>query len=187
SSFIQDQRITIWYSVPMVLTLLQARGKLEERDLSALRWVLFAGKVFPTKHLRTLMEKLSHPRYANLYGPTETNVCAFYEVESLSPEQSAPIPIGKACSDAELIAIDAEGRKVSAPGEEGVLYARGQTVMQGYYGRPAESDACFIRNPFAVGREEKLYCTGDWVTIDEKGNYLFIGRKDHLIKTRGYR
>jgi len=29
SSFIQDQRITVWYSVPMVLSLLQLRGKLE--------------------------------------------------------------------------------------------------------------------------------------------------------------
>ena len=62
------------------LALLQARGRLEERDLAALRWVLFAGEVFPTKHPRTLMEKLPHLRYANLYGPTETNVCAYHEV-----------------------------------------------------------------------------------------------------------
>ena len=187
SSFIQDQRITIWYSVPMVLTLLQARGKLEERDLSALRWVLFAGEVFPTKHLRTLMEKLSHPRYANLYGPTETNVCAYYEVEPLSPEETAPIPIGKACVNTDLIPISADGERVVTTNKEGLLYARGSTVMQGYYGRPEASAACFIPNPFASGREEKLYCTGDWVTLDEKGNYLFVGRKDHMIKTRGYR
>ena len=187
SSFIQDQKITIWYSVPMVLTLLQARGKLEERDLKSLRWVLFAGEVFPTKHLRALMEKLPHPRYANLYGPTETNVCAYYEVESLSPEQTAPIPIGKACANTELIAIDGEGNRLTGPGKEGLLYARGSTVMQGYYGRPENTAACFIPNPLAVGREEKLYCTGDWVTLDESGNYLFVGRKDHMIKTRGYR
>jgi amino acid adenylation domain-containing protein len=187
SSFIQDQRITVWYSVPMVLTLLQSRGKLEERDLSALRLVLFAGEVFPTKHLRALMQKLTHPRYTNLYGPTETNVCAYYEVDPISPEESAPIPIGRACANTDLVAIDAEGRKVTAPGKEGLLYARGSIVMQGYYGRPKESAACFIRNPFAPGREENLYCTGDWVTLDEKGNYLFVGRKDHMIKTRGYR
>ncbi|MDQ3414298.1 MAG: amino acid adenylation domain-containing protein [Verrucomicrobiota bacterium] len=187
SAFIQDQKITVWYSVPMVLTQLQARGKLEERDLSALRIVLFAGEVFPTKHLRALMEKLPHPRYANLYGPTETNVCAYYEVEPLSPEQTAAIPIGKACANTELIAISAEGNRVTTPGEEGLLYARGSTVMQGYYGRPENTAASFIPNPFAFGREEKLYCTGDWVTLDEKGNYLFIGRKDHMIKTRGYR
>ena len=187
SSFMQDQRITVWYSVPMVLTLLQARGKLEARDLSALRWVLFAGEVFPTKHLRALMEKLPHPRYANLYGPTETNVCAYYEVEPLSPELTAPIPIGKACANTDLIPINAEGKRVVTIDEEGLLYARGSTVMQGYYGRPEASAACFIPNPFAAGREEKLYCTGDWVTLDEKGNYLFVGRKDHMIKTRGYR
>jgi amino acid adenylation domain-containing protein len=187
SSFIQDQQITVWYSVPMVLTLLLSRGRLEERDLSALRLVLFAGEVFPTKHLRALMQKLPHPRYANLYGPTETNVCAYYEVEPIAPEQSAPIPIGKACSNTDLVAIDANGRKITEPGTEGLLYARGSIVMQGYFGRPKETAAGFIRNPFAVGREENLYCTGDWVTLDEKGNYLFVGRKDHMIKTRGYR
>ena len=169
SSFIQDQRITIWYSVPMVLTLLQARGKLEERDLSALRWVLFAGEVFPTKHLRTLMEKLPHPRYANLYGPTETNVCAYYEVEPLSPEETAPIPIGKACANTDLIPISADGKRVVTTNEEGLLYARGSTVMQGYYGRAEASAACFIPNPFAAGREEKLYCTGDWVDSRREG------------------
>src|SRR5438477_8780773 len=187
SSFIQDQRITVWYSVRMVLRLLESRGKLEQRDLSALRLVLFAGEVFPTKHLRALMQKLPHPKYANLYGPTETNVCAYYEVGPIAPDQSAPIPIGKACANTDLIAIDANGRKITSPGQEGLLYARGSIVMQGYYGRPKESAACFIRNPFAAGREENLYCTGDWVTLDEKGNYLFVGRKDHMIKTRGYR
>jgi L-proline---[L-prolyl-carrier protein] ligase len=49
SSFTQDQKITVWYSVRMVLPLLQGGGRLEERDLAALRWVLFAGEVFPTK------------------------------------------------------------------------------------------------------------------------------------------
>jgi amino acid adenylation domain-containing protein len=187
SAFIQEQGITVWYSVPMVLNLLQARGKLQDRDLSALRLVLFAGEVFPTKHLRALMEKLPHPRYANLYGPTETNVCAYYEVEPLTEADSAPIPIGKACANTELIAIDSAGQRVTRIGQEGLLYARGSTVMQGYYGRLEASRECFILNPFAAGREEKLYCTGDWVTLNDKGEYLFLGRRDHMIKTRGYR
>ncbi len=187
AKFIEQQKITIWYSVPMVLMQLLARGKLEERDFSSLRWVLFAGEVFPTKHLRALMEKLPAPGYANLYGPTETNVCAWYEVKSLAPDATAPIPIGRACSNTELIAIDDSGMPVIAPGREGLLYARGSTVMQGYYGRPENTAASFIPHPFSGGREELLYCTGDWVTLDEEGNYLFVGRKDHMIKTRGYR
>jgi L-proline---[L-prolyl-carrier protein] ligase len=81
------------------------------------------------------MERLPHPRYANLYRPTETNVCAYYEVEPLSLEQTAAIPIGKACANTDLIPINAEGKRVTIT-EEGLLYARGSTVMQGYYGRP---------------------------------------------------
>src|SRR5436190_12908060 len=122
SSFIQDQRITVWYSVPMVLRLLESRGKLEQRDLSGLRLVLFAGEVFPTKHLRALMQKLPHPKYANLYGPTETNVCAYYRVQPIASEDSAPIPIGKACANTDLIAIDADGGRVTERSKEGLLY-----------------------------------------------------------------
>jgi len=187
SSFIQSQGITVWYSVPMVLTMLTTHGKLHERDLNRLRLVLFAGEVFPIKHLRNLRRMLPKPRMANLYGPTETNVCTWYEVGQIPESQTTPIPIGKACANMAVIAIDDAGRRVLAPGEEGLLYARGSNVMQGYYGRQSESAACFISNPFASGRDEKLYCTGDWVTIDEQGDFLLIGRKDHMIKTRGYR
>jgi len=187
SSFIQNQGITVWYSVPMVLTMLSTRGKLHERDLSRLRLVLFAGEVFPIKHLRNLRRILPQPRMANLYGPTETNVCTWYEVGQIPENQTTPVPIGKACANMAVMAIDEAGRPVLAPGKEGLLYVRGSNVMQGYYGRPSESAACFIINPFASGRDEKLYCTGDWVTIDDKGDFLLIGRKDHMIKTRGYR
>jgi len=160
SSFTQDQKITVWYSVPMVLALLQAGGRLEERDLGALRWVLFAGEVLPTKHLRTLMERLPHPRYANLYGPTETNVCAYYEVEPLSLEQTAPIPIGKACANTDLIPINAEGKRVVTTNEEGLLYARGSTVMQGYYGRPEALRSVFHPQPLYRGPRQPTMGAG---------------------------
>jgi acyl-CoA synthetase (AMP-forming)/AMP-acid ligase II len=78
------------------------------------------------------MKKLPHLRYANLYGPTETSVCAYHEVEPLSPEQTAPIPIGKACTNTDLIPINTEGKRVVTTNEEGVLCARGSTVMQSY-------------------------------------------------------
>ena len=187
SSFIQNQRITVWSSVPMVLTMLATHGKLHDRDLSRLRLVLFAGEVFPIKHLRNLRRMLPQPRMANLYGPTETNVCTWYEVGQIPENQTTPVPIGKACANMAVIAIDEAGTPVLEPGQEGLLYGRGSNVMQGYYGRPSESAACFISNPFVSGRDEKLYCTGDWVTIDENGDFLLIGRKDHMIKTRGYR
>ena len=60
SKWIQDEKITVWYSVPFALIQLMQRGKLSEKNLSSLRWVLFAGEPFPTKHLRELMKIISH-------------------------------------------------------------------------------------------------------------------------------
>jgi acyl-coenzyme A synthetase/AMP-(fatty) acid ligase len=187
ADLIESERITVWYSVPSVLTLLLTRGKLAARDLGSLRWVLFAGEVFPVKYLRELMNALPHARYANLYGPTETNVVTWYEVPALDPTRTEPIPIGKACANTDCLAIGEDGALVSQPGEEGLLYVRGSTVMHGYFGRPDETEAAFAANPFAVGGEDSLYCTGDWVSVDEDGNYLFLGRRDHMVKSGGYR
>jgi amino acid adenylation domain-containing protein len=187
AQLIEEHRLTVWYSVPSVLTLLLTHGKLDARSFSSLRLVLFAGEVFPVKYLRQLMKVVPHPRYFNLYGPTETNVCTYYEVASVPAEETSSIPIGRACANSDVFALDENGHKIDAPGREGLLYARGSTVMQGYFGRPKETQAAFSNNPFATGRDEKIYCTGDWVSMDHEGNFLFLGRKDHMVKTRGYR
>ena len=187
AELVERERLTVWYSVPSVLTLLLTRGALAERRLDSLRWVLFAGEVFPTKYLRRLMQALPDARFANLYGPTETNVITWYEVPPLPEDRTEPIPIGQACRNTDCIVLASTGEVVARPGEEGLLYARGSTVMQGYYGRPEESAQAFVPNPLAAGRDERLYCTGDWVTLDGDGNFLYLGRRDHMVKTGGYR
>ena len=99
AQLIADERITIWYSAPSILALLAQYGNLASRDYSHLKQVLFAGEVFPVKHLRTLCELVPKPRYFNLYGPTETNVCTYHEVTPpVPPERTKPYPIGKICS-----------------------------------------------------------------------------------------
>lgn len=187
AQLIEEAEITVWYSVPSVLTLLVTRGDLAGRDLESLRAVLFAGEVFPAKYLGELMRTVPHPRYFNLYGPTETNVCTFYEVERPPAPDSAPIPIGRACANTKTLVLDAAARPVTRPGDEGLLYVGGSNLMEGYYGRPEDTEAAFAVNPLAHGREERLYCTGDWVTTDADGNYLFLGRRDHMVKVGGHR
>lgn len=187
ADLIERAGITVWYSVPSVLTLLVARGRLESRDLPALRLVLFAGEVFPVKYLRALMLALPEPRFVNLYGPTETNVCTFYEVRRPPAPDDPPIPIGRACANTKTVVLDDNGDLVTSPHEEGLLYVGGSSLMDGYYGRPVETAAAFAANPLAEGREEQLYCTGDWVSVDDAGDYRFLGRRDHMVKVGGYR
>jgi len=184
---IERERITVWYSVPTVLTLMALYGNLVEHDLTCLRTIVFAGEVFPTKYLRMLMAALPRARYLNWYGPSETNVCTFYEVPPLDPERTTPIPIGKACANSEVFAVNSSGYKVTKPGESGELYVRGPALMQGYSGQPEKTAKVLVRNPFNPLFAELVYRTGDMVTIDADGNYEFIGRQDEMIKTRGYR
>ncbi|HYF48605.1 MAG TPA: AMP-binding protein, partial [Planctomycetota bacterium] len=93
--FIGERRLTVWYSTPSILTLLLQFGNLPSHDLSHLRLILFAGEVFPVKHLRDLQRCLPAPVYYNLYGPTETNVCTFARIPERIPEtRDMPYPIG---------------------------------------------------------------------------------------------
>ena len=174
--FIEVNGITVWYSVPSILTALTLHGDLRAGSLPTLRAVLFAGEVFPTKHLRRLMQLLPHARFFNLYGPTETNVCTYHEVRPL-PEDATAIPIGKAIDGVDAFALTDAG-ETAAPGEVGELCVRGASVMQGYWG-DAERTAKVLR--------AAAYHTGDLVRRDADGDYWLLGRRDAQIKTRGYR
>jgi len=180
--WIAEKKLTVWYSAPSILSLLAQFGRLDKRDYSSLRLVLFAGEVFPIKYLKLLKSLWGHPRYFNLYGPTETNVCTFYEVPQLIPEsQNEPVPIGKTCPYCEPLVVGESGSEVGA-GEEGELCIAGPSVLKGYWDLPENTAKAFL-----PGRDIRWYRTGDIVVELPDGNYKFLGRRDRMIKKRGYR
>jgi amino acid adenylation domain-containing protein len=185
SNLMESEKISIWYSVPFALIQLLQRGGLSDRDLSALRWIIFAGEVFPTKHLRDLMNTLPDINFSNLYGPTETNVCTYYHVECI-PEGDETIPIGNVCGNAEGLVVDSEDNIVER-GEVGELLIRGGTVMRGYWNQPEKTKQGFYHRSVFGFLEDLFYRTGDLVQLDQDNNYRYLGRKDRQIKTRGYR
>lgn len=185
ADFIERERISIWYSVPSVLSRMVLHGDLKRHRFSKLRTVLFAGEVFPVKYLRELMERIPHAAFYNLYGPTETNVCTYYPVPPLSPERVEPIPIGKPCANTEVFVVGEQREPVSA-GEAGELLVRGPSLMKGYWGMAEKTQLVLVPQP-AHGAGERVYRTGDLVQQDPDGNYLFLGRRDSMIKSRGYR
>jgi acyl-coenzyme A synthetase/AMP-(fatty) acid ligase len=145
--------------------------------------VHFAGEVFPVKHLRALKKLIPHPRYFNLYGPTETNVCTFYEIPHIIPEdRTNPYPIGKACSHYRIAIFDEPGKEVP-PGHEGELCASGSGMMIGYWNLPEKTANAFLVD--ASGN--KWYKTGDIAFETPDGNYIYVARRDRMVKKRGYR
>jgi amino acid adenylation domain-containing protein len=186
--WISSNEISIWYSVPSALIQLVEHGQLDQHNYDHLRTVLFAGEVFPIKYLRRLVEALPKPAYYNLYGPTETNVCTYYQVQPSDLEESRtqPVSIGKACANTEVVAINDRGEPAKM-GEEGELFVRGGTVMKGYWGRAQDTKKVVVPDFLNSHYDDVLYRTGDIVRETPDGNYEYIGRRDKMIKSRGYR
>lgn len=185
ADFIENNRITTWYSVPTVLMQLAIHGELEKRDLSSLRRILFAGEVFPSKYLRKLMQLIPGADYFNLYGPTETNVISCHQVRDL-PDSEKDIPIGKLCRGTTGYVVTESG-DLARPGEIGELYVNGPTLMDGYWGDNKKTRDVLIDNPFDKEGQSIVYKTGDLVHKDESGCLIYHGRSDTMIKSRGYR
>ena len=180
--WIAAKQLTIWYSAPSILSLMAQFGNLARYDYLSLRQILFAGEVFPIKYLRLLKSLLPDPRYFNLYGPTETNVCTWYEVPHEIPEsQVEPVSIGQTCSHCRALVVNEGGTEVSA-GFEGELCIAGPSVLQGYWNLAAQTAKAFL--PQQV---ERWYRTGDIVVEQSDGNFRFLGRRDRMVKKRGNR
>ena len=187
AEFIEQRQLSVWYSVPSALTRLLLYGQLDRRDLHALRLILFAGEVFPTKYLRRLARTVPHAALYNLFGPTETNVCTYHRVADLPADDATTISIGRACANTETFVVDDEGR-LAGPGEVGELYVRGPSVMKGYWKQPEKTRQVLVRPGFWPGLgDEVSYRTGDLVRLEADGTYQFLGRKDHMVKSRGHR
>jgi acyl-coenzyme A synthetase/AMP-(fatty) acid ligase len=179
AKFIAEERITVWYSVPSALALLLP--KLSGHDLGHLRWVLFAGEEMPLPVLRELTEKLPEAKFANLYGPTETNVCTWHDVQPGDFEIDEPLSIGRPISDTRLWIMNEEGTSADGLGE---LWVAGPTVTAGYAGDRRLTEAKLVPAPDGQGL---AYRTGDLVSRRTDGRLRFHGRIDRMIKRRGYR
>lgn len=188
AKLIENEKITIWYSVPLALIQLLLRTSLEQYDLSTIRWVKFGGEPFPPKHLRALMQAWPRARFSNVYGPAEVNQCTFYHVPPAYAQDAnnLPIPIGKVWRNTFALIVD-QDEQILTNGIVGELLISSPTMMHGYWGRPERTECSLWQHNDGNKKTRVYYKTGDLVKRATDGNLLFLGRKDRQIKIRGYR
>lgn len=167
SVWLKEQAISGWYTVPSLLAFLAYKGNLTQTSLPCLRFLLFAGEVFPTPALIDLAAKLPRTALYNFFGPTETNVCCYWPVERERLLADQNIPIG-------LPAVDCELHLYAETGE---LWVRGSSLASGYWNQGRLQS--FLN-------EEGWYPTGDRVSLVD-GEYRFHGRLGRMLKCSGYR
>lgn len=184
--WLSKSNITYMYSVPSVWVSIMNYATIRQEDLKNLKHILFAGEVFPPKYLKKLMEILPHTLYYNLYGPTETNVCTYYQVKSIDDVTDRPVPIGQACANTEVLVLN-ERDELVAEGEEGELLVKGSIVTKGYYKDEEKTKSAFRKSPMPYHNGALLYRTGDIVRRCKDNIYEYVGRRDMMVKCSGFR
>ena len=176
SQLIEEKKITHWYSTPTILKLMLHYGKIDRYDHTSLMYVLFAGEVFPVKPLKQLTEIWPHAKFFNLYGPTETNVCTWFKIPLPLPKsQLEPFPIGEVCSHLE-------GKLVHRGTAGNELCISGPAVCIGYW----KDDAQTGKSTF-YDEGKRWYSTGDLVSVNSNGDYVYRERIDRMVKKNGFR
>ncbi len=183
---LNDRCVNTLYWVPSALAIAPNWDLFRYAAPKHLKEVLFAGEVMPTRHLNYWMKHLPECAYANLFGPTETtDICTFYRIDrSFSDDES--LPIGTACDNCDVFLLTDDDR-MAEPGQEGELVVRGSFLADGYYGDPKKTASVFCQNPLNTAYPDRIYRTGDLVQLNERGEYIYISRKDNQIKRMGYR
>lgn len=155
-----------------------------------LRYFANTGGRMPRETLTALRERLPKTKPFLMYGLTEAFRSTFLPPEEVDRR---PDSIGKAIPNAEILVLREDGSPC-APNEPGELVHRGALVGMGYWSDAEKTAERYKPLPSHVpGREAGLVLpelavfSGDTVRMDEDGFLYFIGRRDEMMKTSGYR
>ena len=183
----QQHKVSYIFWVPTIMVNIANMGLLQQVPLPTLRLCWFAGEVFPTKQFNIWRHNLPQTTFANFYGPIEITLdCVYYTIER-EINDDEPIPIGKPFRNTGILILDEKNQNVTENNKEGELCIRGTSLAMGYYNNPEKTADAFVQNPMNHSYPETIYRTGDMVFINDRGEIVFKGRKDSLIKHMGYR
>ena len=181
------ERITGLAGVPTLWSLLaQPNSTLDKQPLPALRYITNTGGAMPQAVLKVLRQSLPTTKVFLMYGLTEAFRSTYLPPEELDKR---PTSMGKAIPDTEILVLNEDGQ-LCKPGETGELVHRGPTVSLGYWNRSEETARALRSNPLLppeMGDCEKVCYSGDLVRMDEDGFLYFVGRRDTMIKSSGFR
>lgn len=184
--YLNEKKINTICWVVSALTMISAFSTFDTVVPEYLRTIAFGSEVFPIKQFRLWRKVLPKAAFFNLYGPTEgTGMCCYYAVDR-DFELTESIPIGRPFKNTEILLLT-EKDEPAAEGEEGEICIRGTSVTLGYYNNPEKTSASFVQNPLNKAYPEIIYRTGDIGRKNDRGELVFVSRKDYQIKHMGHR
>ena len=177
---IREYRATRFLGVPTmyiaIMDHIAARGRDAGKfDLSSLRPSRTSAAPLPAAVKEAFDRLVGHETLIEGYGLTETSPLTHANPIHQARAGSIGVPLPD--TDARIVDAD-DGTTELPPGEVGELLVKGPQVMQGYWGRPVETD-----NVLSGGW---LY-TGDLARMDDEGYFYIVDRKKDVINAAGFK
>lgn len=184
-AMVASERITGLAGVPPLWMQLAELG-WPEAARASLRYITNSGGVMPRATLERLRASLPNTKPFLMYGLTEAFRSTYLPPDDI---ERRPDSMGKAIPNAEILVVRPDGTPC-APDEPGELVHRGALVALGYWNDPQKTAERFKpvprQDPGLVLAELAVW-SGDTVRADADGYLYFVGRRDEMIKTSGYR
>lgn len=186
--YLNEHQINTVCWVVSALTIISTFNTFKTEIPKYLRTIAFGSEVFPIKQFRMWRQALPEATFTNLYGPTEgTGMCCYYRVNR-EFEDGEAIPIGRPFDNTDIILLNEDNHEVTKEsGEQGEICIRGTSLTLGYMNNPQKTSEAFTLNPLQTGWPELIYRTGDIGRYNERGELMFVSRKDFQIKHMGHR
>jgi acyl-CoA ligase (AMP-forming) (exosortase A-associated) len=184
---LRQERVTGIAGVPTLwLQLMSSHSPFTRTTFPRLRYLTNSGGRLPETVIRSIRATHPHVDIYLMYGLTEA-----FRSTYLPPEQTdvRPASIGRAIPNVEILVVNDQGL-LCGPDEIGELVHRGATVALGYWRDPESTARVFRPHPLRPpggSPGEKVVFSGDLVRKDADGHLYFVGRRDQLIKSRGFR
>ncbi len=165
---------TALYGVPTMFIAQLSDAHFDEVDLSSLRTGIMAGSPCPIEVMRDVVSRMGASQMTIAYGQTEASPVITQTTTDDTVERRVTT-VGKALPGLEVRIVEPESGEECAAGVQGELWARGFTIMAGYFDKPEETAV-------AIDGDGWLH-TGDLATVDEEGYFKITGRlKDMVIR-----
>ncbi|MDQ3811871.1 MAG: amino acid adenylation domain-containing protein [Chloroflexota bacterium] len=183
ADWIDEQRISVYHSVPTVL-----RGLLNalavDRVLESVRIVKLGGEpVFRQDVQRFFRHFRPSTAFHTALGTTETYIAATYELDRATALDLPMLPAGYPELGREIMLVD-EALQPVPPGQVGEILIKSRYLAPGYWRRPDLTASVFLPDP--AGGPERLYRSGDLGRLLPNGALLHLGRKDFQVKVNGH-
>jgi long-chain acyl-CoA synthetase len=174
---IQRYQVRWFLGVPALYRMVLENDRIDQYDLSSLRYCYCGGDVLPLEVFNRWKERFGIPVY-QVYGSTEAGHVTYSRIDG----DPKPTTLGLPLKSRECIVVDPETLEPVSVGDIGELLVSSPYTIKEYWNKPEETERSYVDINGKI-----YYRMSDYVRQDADGEIVYVERSADIIKHKAYR